>query len=87
MIQNEAASPPLTSGKAAAPGLGDAPREGTGPPLGVKARCDRWATADRQAAWHMYTPSPALTPSLRRPQGQEKRAGPGLPQAQGAARP
>ena len=78
--QKEAASPPLMSGKkAAAPGLGDAPRKDTGPPLSVKAGCDPRATAGREAAWHTDTPSPALTPSLRRPQGQEKRAGSGLP--------
>jgi hypothetical protein len=60
--KKEAASPPLTPGKAAAaPGLGDAPREDTGPPLGVKAGCDPRATANRQAAWHMYTRSPALS--------------------------
>jgi hypothetical protein len=45
----EAASPPLTPGKAAALGVGDAPREGTGPPLSVKAGCDRGTTANRQA--------------------------------------
>jgi hypothetical protein len=39
--RKEAASPPLMSGKkAAAPGLGDAPRKDTGPPLSVKAGCD-----------------------------------------------
>jgi hypothetical protein len=65
--QKEAASPPLPFGKAAAPGLGDAPREDTGPPLSVKAGCDPRATADREAAWHTYTQSPALTLSLRRP--------------------
>jgi len=85
--QKEAASPPLMSGKkAAAPGLGDAPRKDTGPPLSVKAGCDPRATADREAAWHTDTQSPALTLSLRRPQGQEKRAGSGLPHP-GAARP
>ena len=83
--RKEAASPPLTF-RAAALGPGDAPREDTGPPLSVKAGCARRATADRQAAWHRYTPSPALTLSLRRPQGQEKRAGPSLPRP-GAARP
>ena len=73
-------------GRAAALWPGDAPREGTGPPLSVKAGCDRRATANRPAAWHMYTPSPALTLSLRRPQGQEKRAGAACP-TRGAARP
>ena len=34
-----AASPPLTFDKAAAPGLGDAPREGTGPPLRPPGCC------------------------------------------------
>ncbi len=78
--QKEAASPPLTlDKKAAAPGLGDAPRKDTGPPLTVKAGCDPRATAGRAAARHTDTPSPALTLSLRRPQGQEKRAGSGLP--------
>jgi len=72
--------------QAAAPGPGDAPRQDTGPPLSVKAGCDRRATADRQAAWHMDTPSPALTLSLRRPPGQEKRAGPACPSPR-AARP
>ena len=65
--------------RAAALGPGDAPREGTGPPLSVKAGCDRRATANRPAAWHMYTPSTALTLSLRRPQGTGKRAGPACP--------
>jgi hypothetical protein len=60
--KKEAASPPLTfDNEAAAPGPGDAPREGTGPPLSVKAGCDRGTTANRQAAWHMYTRSPALS--------------------------
>jgi hypothetical protein len=78
--QKEAASPPLMSGKkAAAPGLGDAPRKDTRPPLSVKAGCDPRATAGREAAWHTDTPSPVLTLSLRRPRGQEKRAGSGLP--------
>ena len=72
--------------RAAALGPGDAPREGTGPPLSVKAGCDRRATANRPAAWHRHTPSPALTLSLRRPQGQEKRAGRKGPTL-GAARP
>ena len=40
---------------------GDAPREGMGPPLSVKADCDRGTTANRQAARHMYTRSPALS--------------------------
>ena len=47
--------------RAAALWPGDAPREGTGPPLSVKAGCDRGATANRPAAWHMYTRSPALS--------------------------
>ena len=47
--------------RAAALGPGDAPREGTGPPLSVKADCDRGTTANRPAAWHMYTRSPALS--------------------------
>jgi hypothetical protein len=60
--KKEAASPPLTfDNEAAALGLRDAPREGTGPPLSVKAGRDRRATANRQAAWHMYTPGPALS--------------------------
>ena len=46
-------------GRAAALWPGDAPCEGTGPPLSVKAGCDRGATADRPAAWHRYTRSPA----------------------------
>jgi hypothetical protein len=46
---------------AAALWSGDAPRKDTGPPLSVKAGCDRRATANRQAAWHTYTPSPALS--------------------------
>jgi hypothetical protein len=46
---------------AAAPGPGDAPREGTGPPLSVKAGCDRGTTANRPAAWHRYTRSLALS--------------------------
>jgi hypothetical protein len=60
--KKEAASPPLTvDNEAAALGPGDAPREGTGPPLSVKAGCDRGTTANRQAAWRMYTRSPALS--------------------------
>ena len=60
--KKEAASPPLTfDNEAAAPGPGDAPREGTGPPLSVKAGCDRGTTANRQAAWHTYTPGPAMS--------------------------
>jgi hypothetical protein len=47
--------------RAAALWPGDAPRQGTGPPLSVKAGCDRGTTANRPAAWHMYTPSPALS--------------------------
>ena len=47
--------------QAAAPGPGDAPRQDTGPPLSVKAGCDRGATADRPAAWRAYTRSPALS--------------------------
>ena len=65
--------------RAAALGPGDAPREGTGPPLSVKAGCGRRATANRPAAWHMCTPSPALTLSLRRPQGTGKAGRPSLP--------
>ena len=47
--------------RAAALRPGDAPRKGTGPPLSVKAGCDRGTTANRHAAWHMYTRSPALS--------------------------
>ena len=47
--------------RAAALWPGDAPRKDTGPPLSVKAGCDRRATANRQAARHMDTPSPALS--------------------------
>jgi hypothetical protein len=65
--------------RAAARWPGDAPREDTGPPLSVKAGCDRRATANRRAAWHTDTPGPALTLSLRRPQGQQKRAGAACP--------
>jgi hypothetical protein len=60
--RKEAAAPPLTvDKKAAAPGPGDAPRKDTGPPLSVKAGCDRRATANRETAWHTDTPSPALS--------------------------
>ena len=72
--------------QAAAPGPGDAPRQDTGPPLSVKAGCDRRATADRQAAWHMDTPSPALSAEPPAAPGQEKRAGPACPSPR-AARP
>jgi hypothetical protein len=47
--------------RAAALWPGDAPRKNTGPPLSVKAGCDRGTTASRPAAWHMYTPGPALS--------------------------
>ena len=47
--------------RAAALWPGDAPRKDTGPPLSVKAGCDRRATANRQAAWHTYTPGPAMS--------------------------
>ena len=78
--QKEAASPPLMSGKkAAAPGLGDAPRKDTGPPLSVKAGCDRRATADREAAWHRYTPSPALSAEPPAAPGPGKAGRPSLP--------
>jgi hypothetical protein len=59
--RKEAASPPLTFTRLPRSGPGDAPRKDTGPPLSVKAGCDRGATANRQAAWHMYTRSPALS--------------------------
>jgi len=59
--RKEAASPPLTFTRLPRPGRGDAPRQGTGPPLSVKAGCDRRTTANRQAAWHLYTPRPALS--------------------------
>ena len=50
-----AASPPLAfDKKAAAMWPADAPREDTGPPLSVKADCDREATVNRPAAWHSY---------------------------------
>ena len=76
----EAASPPLTfEQKAAARGPGDAPREGTGPPLSVKAGCDRRATADRQAAWHMYTRSPALSAEPLAAPGAGRAGRPSLP--------
>ncbi|HEY6312465.1 MAG TPA: ATP-binding protein [Streptosporangiaceae bacterium] len=65
--------------RAAAPGPGDAPRQGRGRPLSVKADCDRRATADRQAAWHRYTPSPALSAEPPAAPGGRKAAGPGLP--------
>jgi len=74
-------------GRAAALWLGDAPREGTGPPLSVKAGCDRRATADRPAAWHRYTRSPALSaePPAAPRAGEAGRPRPAPPQ--GAARP
>ena len=86
--KKEAASPPLTfDNEAAAPGPGDAPREGTGPPLSVKAGCDRGTTANRQAAWHMYTRSPALSAEPpAAPEGSESGQAPACP-ARGAARP
>ena len=66
--------------RAAAPGPGDAPREGTGPPLSVKAGCDRGATADRPAAWHMYTRGLALSAEPRAaPWGRKSGQAPGLP--------
>jgi len=87
--QKEAASPPLTfDKKAAAPGLGDAPRQGTGPPLSVKAGCDRRATANRQAARRMYTRSLALSaepPATPRGPGKAGRPRPAPRPARGAS--
>ena len=57
----EAASPPLTPGMLPRSGPGDAPRKDTGPPLSVKAGCGPRATANCDAAWHTYTPRPALS--------------------------
>ena len=76
----EAASPPLT----VTMGLprsrpGDAPRKDTGPPLSVKAGCDRRATADREAAGHRYTPSPALSAEPPAAPGPGKAGRPSLP--------
>ena len=74
-------------GKAAAPGLGDAPREGMGPPLSVKAGPDRRATAGCQAARHMDTPGPALSAEPpAAPWGRRSGQAPACP-ARGAARP
>jgi hypothetical protein len=53
-IRKEAVSPPLTFSPAAAPGLGDAPREGTGPPLRPQG-CSASPAATASAG-------PALTP-------------------------
>ena len=65
---------------AAAPGPGDAPRKGTGPPLSVKAGCDRGTTTNRQAARHMDTPSLALSAEPpAAPQSQHERAGAACP--------
>jgi len=73
--------------RAAAPGPGDAPREGTGPPLSVKAGCDRRATANRQAAWHMYTRSLALSAEPpAAPEGSKSGQAQPAP-TRGAARP
>ena len=73
--------------RAAALWPGDAPREGTGPPLSVKAGCDRGTTANREAAWHMYTRSLALSAEPpAAPEGSKSgQAQPAL--ARGAARP
>ena len=85
--RKEAASPPLIPGKAAAPGAGDAPLKGTGPPLSVKAGCDRGTTANRETAWHMYTRSPALSAEPpAAPEGSESGQAPACP-TRGAARP
>jgi hypothetical protein len=80
-IQKEAASPPRTfDKKAAAPGLGDAPREDTGPPLSVKAGCDRGTTANGQAAWRTYTRSLALSAEPpAAPRGRESGQAPACP--------
>ena len=76
----EAASPPLT----VTMGLprsrpGDAPRKDTGPPLSVQAGCDRGATANRRAAWHMDTPSRALSAEPPAAPGPGKAGRPSLP--------
>jgi hypothetical protein len=57
----EAASPPLTPAMLQRSRPGDAPRKDTGPPLSVKAGCDPRVTANREAAWHTDTRSPALS--------------------------
>ena len=73
--------------RAAALWPGDAPREGTGPPLSVKAGCDRGTTANGQAAWHMYTRSLALSAEPpAAPEGSKSGQAQPAP-TRGAARP
>jgi hypothetical protein len=82
----EAASPPLTCGQeAATPGLGDAPREGTGPPLQPGCCASPAATALRAG----LDPGDHCGPSDRRygqaPAGPAQRRGAsGDPHAHGA---
>ena len=85
--QKEAASPPLAPGMLPRSRPGDAPRKDTGPPLSVKAGCDRGTTANRETAWHMYTRSPALSAEPpAAPEGSESGQAPACP-TRGAARP
>ena len=71
-IRTEAASPPLTSGKkAAALWPGDAPREGTGPPLQRQGCCASPAATALRAGLERW--------SLCGPLRQKTRAGPSLP--------
>ena len=58
-----AASPPLTFDKAAAPGLGDAPHEGTGPPLRPPGCCASPAATAQRAG---LDPGDHCGPSARR---------------------
>ena len=81
------AASPLTFRRLPRSRLGDAPREGTGPPLSVKAGCDRGTTANRQAARHMDTRSPALSAEPpAAPEGSESGQAQPAP-TRGAARP
>jgi hypothetical protein len=61
--------------------------KGTRPPLSVKAGCDRRTTANREAAWRMYTPSPALSAEPpAAPRGRKSGQAPACPHpARGAS--
>jgi len=66
---------------------GDAPRKDTGPPLSVKAGCDRRTTANRPAAWRTYTLSPALSAEPPAAPRARKSGRPGPAPTRCAARP
>ena len=65
--------------RAAALWPGDAPRKDTGSPLSGKAGRGRRTTANRPAAWHMYTPGPALSAEPPAAPGPGRAGRPSLP--------